>query len=465
MKLIRVTILVLVLVVISGSGNGQESAGEIGPAKPGVRFTPSVMAVSKAMPSVVNISTEKVMLKTSPLDDVFRQFFGNTWQDSLRQYPSRSLGSGVIIDPDGYLLTNYHVIERASKTTATMAEGGMQFEATVIATMQETDLALLKLEAYEPVESFPYIEFERADDLLLGEDVMTLGNPFGLGGSVSKGILSSKNRRSLPTSEQLEVDDWLQTDAAINLGNSGGPLINLNGNLIGINVATISEGENIGFAIPIRRVMETIAYIFNPEKITRTWIGLQLNPIAQTPTVDRVETNSPAFQAGLSAGDKITHFNNRSLDNLFQLQKFLTYAKPNTKIFLTVEKPDNNRKILELTPKSLSEFFNEDYLRERTGLVLKDISDLSLRAQGSSEGMALQIQEIEEASAAAEAGLLPGDVITGINRLTFERLEDLGWWLSYFNQGDSIDVEIRRPEYLITGQTRYFSYRGVLKIN
>lgn len=433
---------------------------------PGVRLTSTVKAISKAMPAVVNISTEEVRLKQSPVDQLFREYFGYAWR-SVPNDPQRSLGSGVIIDSDGYLLTNYHVIERASKINITLAETKEQFQAEVIATMPETDLALLKILNQGSRKSFPYIEFAQADDLLLGEEVLTLGNPFGLGGSVSRGILSSKNRRPIPVGEKLEVDDWLQTDAAINLGNSGGPLINLNGKLIGINVATINEGQNIGFAIPIRRVMETIVYIFNSEKIKRSWIGIQLNPVASKPLISGIENDSPASRAGIEVGDVITHFNNRKLTSLFDLQKMLVQALPGEKFFITIQRPDEFKSIKEITPRALDDYFNADYLRKRTGLLLRNITLTNQQTLTSSTSNAFEIIDITEESPAADAGLLQGDIITSVNNQTFKRLEDLGWWVSYYPKDSTIDIAISRPEYFAPDRGRgyYLSYKGQIKIN
>ncbi len=432
---------------------------------PGIRLTPTVEAVGKAMPAVVNISTEQVRLKQSPVDQLFREYFGYSWQ-SVPNDPQRSLGSGVIIDSDGYLLTNYHVIERASKINITLAETKEQFEADVIATMPKTDLALLRIKNKGSRDSFPFIEFENADDLLLGEEVLTLGNPFGLGGSVSRGILSSKNRRPIPAGEQLEVDDWLQTDAAINLGNSGGPLINLNGKLIGINVATISEGQNIGFAIPIRRVMETIVYIFNSEKIKRSWIGMQLNPVAPKPLISGIEKDSPASQAGLLVGDIVTHFNNREIQSLFDLQKMLVQALPGEKFFLTLQRQNEKKAIIEITPIGLSDYFNAGYLKKRTGLLLRNISLPNPAALKVSTSNAFEIIDIVEESPAADAGLLQGDIITSINNKEFKSLEDLGWWFSYYPTDSTVDIGIRRPEYFAPARGNYYlSYKGQLKIN
>src|SRR5438093_2581489 len=169
------------------------------------------------------------------------------------------------------VLTNYHVVARARRIWIKLADG-REFEAEPIVGTSFTDLALLRIIA-KPGQKFTSVKFAADDDLLLGETVLALGNPFGLGGTVTKGILSSKSRRPPTDVEPLDVQDWLQTDAAINPGNSGGPLINLRGELIGINVA-VGQGQGIGFAIPVRRVSEALSEIYRPEIMHGNWLGI-----------------------------------------------------------------------------------------------------------------------------------------------------------------------------------------------
>ena len=212
-----------------------------------VRRDATVEAVERVMPAVVNIATEEIVEYSDSYEPWFRQFWTPYYR---RQQPNAqySLGSGVIIDEDGYVLTNLHVVRRANRVWVKLADG-REFQAQPIVGTTRSDVALLKLITPKN-EKFKAIRFAKDDDLLLGETVLAMGNPFGLGGSVSRGILSSKNRRAPKEGESLDIADWLQTDAPINFGNSGGPLVNLRGELIGLNVAIYSEGHGIGFAIP-----------------------------------------------------------------------------------------------------------------------------------------------------------------------------------------------------------------------
>ena len=201
----------------------------------------------------------------------------------------------LLNDENGFVLTNVHVVEDANEIWVRV--GDRIIAADIVTGTRKSDVALLKLRA-KPGEKFRAAKFAADDDLLLGETVLALGNPFGLGGSISRGILSSKSRRpSENQSGQLEVPDWLQTDAAINPGNSGGPLINLRGELIGINVAMLREGHGIGFAIPIKRVSEALSEIFTPEELAHLWFGARVKAGARPLVITDVTPGSPADRA------------------------------------------------------------------------------------------------------------------------------------------------------------------------
>src|SRR3954469_2559693 len=200
-------------------------------SEPDIRRDATVIAVEEVMPSVVNIATETIVHVRDPFEDVFRQF----WDPYHRRQPPNSqysLGSGVVIDEAGYVLTNDHVVRRADKIAVKFASGTNVYDATVVASDAKSDVALLRLKARSG-EKFHAIKLAREDDLLLGETVLALGNPYGLGGSVSRGILSSRSRTVPKEGSPLDIPNWLQTDAPINPGNSGGPLVNLRGELIG----------------------------------------------------------------------------------------------------------------------------------------------------------------------------------------------------------------------------------------
>src|SRR6266699_2491008 len=265
-------------------------------AEPHIRRDATVAAVERVMPSVVNIATATVVEYEDFYQRLFSEFFGQGGYRPRREQ-EYSIGSGVIIDEDGYVLTNLHVVRRATRTQVKLWDG-REYEADRIVATPNSDVALLKIRC-KPGEKFKAANFAADDDLLLGETVLALGNPFGLGGSVTKGILSSKTRRPSTGNEPLNVNDWLQTDAAINPGNSGGPLLNIRGELIGLNVAVYREGQGIGFAIPVKQVSEALAGFFSPEVSHSLWFGARLRQGPPPLTVAMVQPGGPSAKAGL----------------------------------------------------------------------------------------------------------------------------------------------------------------------
>ena len=238
-----------------------------------VRRDAVVEAIERVMPSVVNVEGSADVDPNSVDDRLMAEFFG--WRLQQVQEAVVSRGSGVVIDEEGYVLTNVHVVDGVKRVFVKFNDGSDPIEAERVALNAAKDVALLRLKS--PGRKFPAVKFAKDDDLLLGETVIALGNPFGYAGSVSRGILSSRARRG-PNEDrsrgELDTLDWIQTDAAINPGNSGGPLINLRGDLIGINVATLRPqmgAQGIGFAIPIKRVNQALAEVLSGESVGRFW--------------------------------------------------------------------------------------------------------------------------------------------------------------------------------------------------
>ena len=265
-----------------------------------IRRDATVIAVEQVMPSVVNIATRSVVPVRDPMERAYREF----WHQKLfNEYTS--LGSGVVIDEAGYLLTNSHVVRGANQIAVRFGTGTNDYSATLVAEDPNMDVALLKLNG-KPGEKFHAIRLAREDDLLLGETVLALGNPYGLGGSVTRGILSSKSRRLPKEGEPLDIPNWLQTDAPINPGNSGGPLVNLRGELIGINVAVLNEDpsgngrpvQGIGFAIPIRLVEEALTD-FPREFVKSGWFGARVKVGLVPADVRRRAAGEPGGPGGI----------------------------------------------------------------------------------------------------------------------------------------------------------------------
>ena len=278
----------------------------------------TVAVVERVLPTAVNIATAKVVSQ----EDAWLRF----WDPYHRQRPPQSVGysagSGVFIDETGYVLSNEHVVAGTDKIWVNPANSTNIYEAVIVGTDARADLALLKIQA-KPGEKFPAIPFAQDDDLLLGETVLAIGNPFTLGGSVSRGILSSKSRVAPGDADRLDVPNWLQTDASINPGNSGGPLVNLRGELIGVNVAKTAM-QGIGFAIPVKQVVESLSAMITPENSNRRlWFGARVRAGGPALTILDVATGSPASEAGLRADDDILEVNGKKPSGFVNFEETL----------------------------------------------------------------------------------------------------------------------------------------------
>ena len=378
--------------------------------KEDIRRDAVVIAVEKVMPAVVNIQTKTIVHTRGFYEDLFQEFYGPFFRGrpAEEQY---NLGSGIIIDEAGYILTNFHVIQRANQIRVKLADGRV-YEAQPIGGKSFKDIALLKLIS-KPGEHFPWVRFAPEDDLYLGETVLALGIPFGLGGSVSRGILSSKSRRPPSNNEPLDIADWLQTDAAINPGNSGGPLINLRGEIIGINVAVYREGQGIGFAVPIKRVNEALAEIFTPEELKGLWFGGGLKSTGNTLNLTNVQPGSPAAKAGLQTGDRLLSVNNKPVIGLIDcVQELLNSSNPGPISLAYLRGNDRKSTQIKLIP--LKDFFTPELIRQKTGLSLETLTPKLASQWGLSTTQGLLVTSVENDSPATRASLQRGLIIAAI---------------------------------------------------
>jgi S1-C subfamily serine protease len=399
-----------------------------------VRRDATVAAVEEAMPSVVNIATETIIEYEDFYQRIFREFFGRNMAPQRQR--QLSVGSGVIIDEDGYVLTNLHVVRRANRTQVKLWDG-REYDAIPIVATEHSDVALLKIKA-KPGEKFKAVKFGLPDDLLLGETVLALGNPFGLGGTVTKGILSSKSRRPPSDELPLDVQDWLQTDAAINPGNSGGPLINIRGELIGLNVAVLREGHGIGFAIPVKMVSEALAGFFSPEVTGSLWLGVHLKAVTGAIAVEFEQSGSPAEKGGLSVGDQIVAVNGRAPGGLIHFNRLISDSADH-KFSLTVVR-NNERK--ELSIKMIP--FNE-MIRQKSGLVLRELTKEETTRLGMKAGKGLIIDEIEKNSPAEKGQLQPGYLLTEIDGQDVGGFFPVGNVLSSKQKGEQAHLTVVAP--------------------
>ena len=373
-----------------------------------------VEAVALVMPSVVNIATKTRVGRV--------RYYYDWWRDNWAPYaqelpPQESAGSGVVVDASGYVLTNVHVVKDADEIWVkfnSIAGEPKVYQAEVVVGSLTTDIALLKIIQGEAGKKFAVANFASDGDLLLGETVLALGNPFGLGGSVSRGILSSKSRRTETGDSQLDIPDWLQTDASINPGNSGGPLINLDGEIIGISVAVLKEGQGIGFAIPVKRVNEALSRIFTPEFLEGNWFGATVDAGSRPLTVTAVEPNGPAAKADMVVGDQITKINGHFPRSFIEFAGRLLDLGDNRTVQIHIKRGDDNLlRTVKLIPEK--NFLNSDLIRKKTGASLESLTPEVARALGFNSAEGLVVSQVDGGSPADKAGLTTGVVVVAID--------------------------------------------------
>jgi len=397
-----------------------------------VRRDATVEAIERVMPSVVNVEGSADVDPNSADDRLMAEFFG--WRLQQVQEAVVSRGSGVIIDEEGYVLTNVHVVDGVKRVFVKFNDGSDPIEAERVALNAGKDVALLRLKS--PGRKFPAVKFAKDDDLLLGETVIALGNPFGYAGSVSRGILSSRARRG-PNEDrsrgELDTLDWIQTDAAINPGNSGGPLINLRGDLIGINVATLRPqmgAQGIGFAIPIKRVNQALAEVLSGESVGRFWFGARLKAATRPLTIQAVQPGSPAEKAGLKVGDVIAAIQGDPPSGIIEFNRALVKAGDSKDIPLSVRR-GGNLKELRLRLIEESDFFNNEYLSARAGFKVAPV-----------RGGGFVIQSVDANGPAAAVGLKRGYLLRGLDRTEFPDVVALARYLFSRPKGETVEAAV-----------------------
>ena len=420
--------------------------------------------VKQLSPSVVNISTTSVTKgnlrsfqspfgerEDDPFDDFFEKFFGDSPQ---KEFKRQGLGSGFIFSEDGYIITNNHVVERATDIKVIL-QNGNSYVAEIIGTDPKTDIALLKI---EPTEKLPAVRFGNSDDLEIGDWVLAIGNPFGLGHTVTSGIISAKGR-SLGFGS---YDDFLQTDAAINPGNSGGPLFNFDGEVVGVNTAIIARGQGIGFAIPINMTKNIVSQLKNGGKVVRGWIGVyvqQVTPeIAESfnlkedsgALVADITADGPADKAGLKRGDIIVEVNGTQIDEMPELPKLVASYAPGTKTKMKVIR-DGKEKVLSIKLGELPENGakvstrkHDNEVEKKLGLIVQDITPQAKSRLGLESSDGVVITNVSAGSVAADAGLIRGDVILEINKKQIANLDDYRKQVDSSKEGQTLLFLVKR---------------------
>lgn len=402
------------------------------------RRTPVVLAVEKAGPAVVNISTEQIVVRQGDpffgfRDPFFDQYFRDYFDRNARpqEFRAHSLGSGVIIDPEGHVVTNEHVVRKASRIDVTLSDGS-KYEGKLLSSDSESDLALVQINSKKPL---PAIHLGRSDDLMIGETVIALGNPFGLESTVTTGVVSAKNR-SVTLQGHEAYAGLIQTDAAINPGNSGGALVNINGDLIGINVAIRADAQGIGFAIPVDRVREAIKALFNYRLIKKTYIGVRGRDVTaddaakhKLPTrsgvlVVGVDADSPAAKAGILAGDVIAAVDAQPVADMLQFFKRMLEKGVGDAVSLRVLR-DGKEQVRRLTVAAAPKPSGAEMARAKLGLAFQPMTAELARSFGLREPAGLIITAVDKAKPGDQAGLERGDVLLRFGGAAIQSLDQL----------------------------------------
>ncbi len=396
-------------------------------ADPFLRRTATVDVVERVGPSVVNITAERLTKTPSPfgrrtrIDPSVDQFFRNLFEPRARTV--QSLGSGVIFDRQGHVLTNEHVIARADRVRVTIADG-REFDAELVGADPNNDLAVLKILTDEKL---PYSPPGNSDDLMVGEPVIAIGNPFGFSNSVTTGVISATNRSVNTQGSSFAFHGLIQTDALINPGNSGGPLLNAEGELIGINAAIYAGAQGIGFAIPINVARRVIHELLLYGEVHPVWLGLEfqdidppLRSVLGLPNglagvlVNRVHPRGPATRAGVQRGDIVANVDGRAVTSAQQLFEMLEGMTANQDLLLELYRDGVFRKV-PATAEELPQTMVRNIASRMLGLELK-LSDTH---------HAFEVTDVDSGSAAEMLGFRAGDYLIGINGVALASNDDL----------------------------------------
>jgi serine protease Do len=425
------------------------------------RRTPLVLAVEKVGPMVVNIYTEEAPPQRG---NPFRSFGGGNFggdvfdrflKDFIPNFDQqrRSLGSGVLINPEGYILTNEHVIGKAVRIKVTLIDK-REFDARLIGADRKSDLAVIKIDSDQPL---PFVEMGRSDDLMIGETVLAIGNPFGLQHTVTTGIISALNR-SIKSGEDMVYHDFIQVDASINPGNSGGPLLNINGSLIGINTAIYQKAEGIGFAIPIENAKRIINDLISYGKVRRGWLGVLVQDMtpellryfkldrAQGVLVTQVFPESPARKAGIKQGDVILKLNNHEISRKLEYQQRVgSYSVGNTITFSVLR--EGRQQDIRLKVKAIPSDKVVDFTLNWLGLGVQNIDDVAVRKYQLSTRKGVMVNKVTPNSAGGRIGLSPGDIIRQVNQSQIDNEQDFNKAILEAGGRDSALLLVQRGRY------------------
>ena len=455
----------------SGAQNFWRDGSSLPPgAAPSMVPNNFVEIAKRLSPTVVNISTTQVMKEKpmmpfpefkGPFDEFFGDDFNKFFNEPKREFKRQSLGSGFIINKEGYILTNYHVIENATEIIVSLSEGKKEYKAKAIGQDQKLDIALIKI---APDEDLPVAAVGDSESLQIGEWVVAIGNPFGLGGTVTAGIVSQKGR----IIGAGPYDNFIQTDASINPGNSGGPLFNIKGEVVGINTAIIAGGQGIGFATPINMVKEILLQLKDTGHVTRGWIGVSIQEL--TPELAKSfglkDTNGvlissanpgePADKAGIKAGDIVTSFDGRRITDLSDLPRTVANTAPGRTVEVKLLRDGKEKTVfVKVGTKADDEVAeivvdeNDGEPDKRLGLSAQPITPEIAKRLGKKVTDGVIISGLRAESPATTAGLRRGDIIREIDRKPIRNMKDYDRAIAETAKSDVVLFLIERGESTI----------------
>jgi serine protease Do len=430
--------------------------------------TAMVEVVNAAKPAVVNISTTRVVKYQGhpgfPFmeDPFFKRFFGDQFSRQFQQPQERklySLGSGVVADKEGHILTNYHVIKDAEEIKVTLSDN-REFKGKVLGSDPKSDLAVVKIEA----KDLPYIDWGDSDKLQVGEPVFAVGSPYGLSQTVTFGIVSAKGRANVEISD---YEDFIQTDAAINPGNSGGPLVNMKGQIVGINTAIFSTTggyQGIGFSIPSSMAKVVLESLIKHGKVIRGWLGVTIQPV--TPEIAKqfklkeekgvvvsdVTQDSPAAKAGLKRGDVIINYRGQDVEDPITLRNLVAATAPDTKADITVIRDGKEKKLTvvigELPEKEMAPGGPGNAL---SGIHVQDLTPQLRKTLGIPE----RLNGVVVADTERNVGLQRGDLIMEVDRVEIDSVKAFDDVASKIEPGSDVLLLVWR-----NGQVFYLTISG-----
>ena len=408
-------------------------------------------SIKSSINSIVNISAKKSVssnLDNLPMqmfdDPFFRKFFGEEFTNQFEQNRvQRSLGSGVIVTKDGYIVTNNHVVENADEISVTIGEDPTEYSAKLIGKDSDSDIAVIKIDSSKTLNP---IKLGDSSSLLIGDVTFAIGNPFGVGNTVTMGIISALNKDKVGINK---YENYIQTDASINPGNSGGALVDSRGALIGINTAILSKSggnDGIGFAIPVDMVKDVVSKLVSDGKVVRGYLGVAIAELekdsklvykrSEGAVVLDISSDTPAAKYGLKRGDLIYSINGKAIKDRNSLQNTIASFKPNEKIVLGVERDgkDINIDIILADRSSLAGIQGEAN-NFFAGLKLNNLTnEIIKKYRLSSDSSGVLITDVEPKSKAEKAGFLAGDIIVQIEDIEIKNLSNIETALKKYSE-------------------------------